>query len=390
LAQGVLIIVTLGWSENGRLGFRIGNKYEGAILMIRALSCVIAIGMFVGTVHAAVFPGKHWETRTPAQVGMDATKLDAFAAAVGNRRGCIIKDGYQVYTWGDITSKLDWASAMKPVMSTMLFFAVHEGKLPSVDALVNPYVEKALGKRLNIKDQTMTFRHLANMVSGYGRVEAPGEAWAYNDWAISLYLKALFDGVFEENADSAAQRASRLGTLQIEDGTFFGSRKGYGLLMSARDFARIGWFWLNKGNWSGKQILPRAFFDNYMSADVPADLQRSKAKTGDYLSAYFTGGGTDQTSLGPGIYGFNWWFNTRKKVWPDAPEDTFQANGHWNGEVCCVIPSLGIVATWQGSGTSTDTFNQPMNDYLKILVGSVARNSAVPSLAGESVLVNHK
>ena len=358
--------------------------------MIRGLSCVITMGMFVSTVHAAVFPGKHWETRTPAQVGMDAAKLDAFAADVGNRRGCIVKDGYMVYTWGDITSKLDWASAMKPVMSTMLFFAIHEGKLASVDALVNPYVEKALGKSLNMKDQTMTFRHLANMVSGYGRVEAPVEAWAYNDWAINLYLKTLFDGVFEEKSDSAAKKASRLGTLQIEDGTFFGSRKGYGLLMSPRDFARIGWFWLNKGNWNGKQILPRDFFDNYMRADVPADLQRSKAETSDYLSIYFTGGGTDQTSLGPGIYGFNWWFNTRKKVWPGATEDTFQANGHWNGEVCCVIPSLGIVATWQGSGTSTDTFNQPMNDYLKILVDSVARSSIVPSQPGESGLDNHK
>ena len=358
--------------------------------MIRGLSCVITIGLFVSTVQAAVFPGKHWETRTPAQVGMNAATLDAFAAAVGNRRGCIVKDGYMVYTWGDITSNLDWASAMKPVMSTMLFFAVYEGKLPSVDALINPYVEKALGKSLNAKDQTMTFRHLADMVSGYGRMEAPGKAWAYNDWAINLYLKTLFDGVFEEKPDSAAKRASRLGALHIEDGTFFGSRKGYGLRMSPRDFARIGWFWLNKGNWNGKQILPRVFFDNYMRADVPTDLQRSQAETSDYLSIYFTGGGTDQTSLGPGIYGFNWWFNTRKKVWPDATEDTFQANGHWNGEVCCVIPSLGIVATWQGSGTSTDTFNQPMNDYLKILVDSVARSSIVPPQPGESGLDNHK
>jgi hypothetical protein len=101
------------------------------------------------------------------RVGMDAARLDAFAAALGNRRGCVVKDGYMVYTWGDVTSKFDWASAMKPVMSTMLFFAVHEGKLPGVDALVNPYVEKALGKSLNTKDQTMTFRHLADMVSGY-------------------------------------------------------------------------------------------------------------------------------------------------------------------------------------------------------------------------------
>ena len=99
----------------------------------------------------------------------------------------------------------------------------------------------------------MTFRHLADMVSGYGRVEPPGEAWAYNDWAIDLYLKTLFDGVFQERPNSAAQNAARLGPLQIEDGSFFGSRDGYGLKMSPRDFARIGWFWLNRGAWKGER-----------------------------------------------------------------------------------------------------------------------------------------
>ena len=95
-----------------------------------------------------------------------------------------------------------------------------------------------------------------------------------------------------------------------------------------------------------------------MKADVPVNLPRSKSETGDYLNVYFSGGGTDQTPHGPGIYGFNWWFNTKKKVWPDAPEDTFQANGHWNGEVCCIIPSLGIVAVWQdGRGNRNDTIN---------------------------------
>ena len=152
--------------------------------------------------------------------------------------------------------------------------------------------------------------------------------------------------------------------------------------MSPRDFARIGWFWLNKGKWNGKQILPESFFDNYMNADVSPDIPRSSAETSDYLNVHFTGGGTDQTSRGPGIYGFNWWFNTDRRTWPDAPEDTFQANGHSNGEVCCVIPSLKIVATWKGSGAPRDTFSQPMNNYLRILVSALANRSAVP-LSGE-------
>jgi len=37
-----------------------------------------------------VTPGKTWERRTPAQVGMDAAKLDAFAKYVGGR-GCVTR-----------------------------------------------------------------------------------------------------------------------------------------------------------------------------------------------------------------------------------------------------------------------------------------------------------
>ena len=44
----------------------------------------------------------------------------------------------------------------------------------------------------------MTFRHLANMMSGYGRPDSPGAAWAYNDYAIQLYQRTVFDRVFQE------------------------------------------------------------------------------------------------------------------------------------------------------------------------------------------------
>ena len=40
-------------------------------------------------------------------------------------------------------------------------------------------------------------KDLADMVSGYGLPEKPGAAWAYNDSAINLYSKTLFDGVIE-------------------------------------------------------------------------------------------------------------------------------------------------------------------------------------------------
>ncbi|OVE75296.1 hypothetical protein BVX98_07860, partial [bacterium F11] len=124
-------------------------------------------------------------------------------------------------------------------------------------------------------------------------------------------------------------------------------------------------------------ILPRYIFEHYLKSDVPENLPRTAGGNNDYLGAYFTGGPTNQTQYGPDIYGFNWWFNTNKSVWPDAPADTFQANGHWNQEVMTVIPSLNMVVAARGSWGEfkPGDANAEMNKNLKLLVDAVQSNT---------------
>jgi hypothetical protein len=150
--------------------------------------------------------GKSWAARTPAQVGLIKAKLDTFKAATGNRAGVVIRDGFLVYKWGSIAGKFDWASAAKPLISTMLFFAVEEGRLSGVDDFVS-----LAGWDLTEEDQELRFSDLANMISGYALPEAPGEAWGYNDVAISLYNKSLFTNIFGQKPDPAVRASSRLG-----------------------------------------------------------------------------------------------------------------------------------------------------------------------------------
>ncbi|MBW2459062.1 MAG: hypothetical protein JRI68_31470, partial [Deltaproteobacteria bacterium] len=141
---------------------------------------------------------------------------------------------------------------------------------------------------------------------------------------------------------------------------------------SPRDFARIGWFWLNHGRWGDQQLLAANLLAEHLTPAVPGSLPRTAGgNTNDYLGIGTYGGGTDQTGLGPGIYGFNWWFNPGSQVWPAAPADTVQANGHWNGEVLTFIPSLAIVAAWRGSGANPESFNDPMNAILTALMDTV-------------------
>jgi hypothetical protein len=317
-----------------------------------------------------VFPGATWDVRLPEEVGLDSAKLDLFVASVDSI-GFIARDGYVVREWNS-TSKIHWASAHKPVLSTLLMFAASEGLLSSIDDAVEPYVQQVYGQGLEPKDLSMTFRNLANMTSGYARAETPSAAWAYNDVAMSLYRGTLSSGVFgQSDFNLIALSPTRLGPLLFEDGDIFDPTGR--LVTSARDFARIGWLWANEGNWDGVPLLPLADFQELWHAQVPAGLPRtSKAYvSGDYLSAADSGGGTDQTPRGPGVYGMNAWFNPGRIAWPSAPSDTFQANGHWNRKVLTVIPSLRLVAVWKGPLAEPDTFPAAMDANLALLMDAV-------------------
>ena len=292
----------------------------------------------------------------------------------------MIKNGAVVKTWGSQSQRGNWASSSKPVLSTLLFFAIDQGKLAGVDARVGDQ-----GWKLADKDRAMTFAHLANMTSGYARPEPPGEAWAYNDYAIQLYQKTLFDHVFQGDPDQVA--ATCFAPLQLEDGLQFDPKRRR-LLTSVRDFARVAWFWLNKGNWNGRQVLPRKFFDDYQRPHVPAGLPVSReAETNDYLNIGTYGGGSSHfNDGGPGLYGFNWWFNAPvasaggRLTWPDAPADTFMSVGA--GGYCAVmIPSekLVLVAAAANWGElEPGHASAIMNQRIRLLLDATRRDAPAP------------
>lgn len=159
-----------------------------------------------------VFPSTQWSHCDPKELGLNERLLRQFSENVGGD-GCIVRNGYLVFRWGDVERHKDWASAAKPVLSTLLMLAVQEGRLKSIDAKV-----KDVGWDLSDKDSSMTFRHLANMVSGYAADEEPGSAWGYNDYAIQLYARSL-ERIFKQPLDQVIRQ--RLSALRFEDGVIF-------------------------------------------------------------------------------------------------------------------------------------------------------------------------
>jgi hypothetical protein len=326
------------------------------------------------TVFVQHYPGATWETRTPAEAGLDAATLDRLAARIGGV-GSIVRHGYMVKTWGDQTAKADWASTSKPVMNTLLFFAVHENRISALEDPIEKWVLAGTGATLRAEDKSMTFSHLMNMTSGYATVEPPGAAWAYNDFAVNLKNR-LTGAIFGEPLDAPLR--ARLGPLQLEDGALMTTRGGYGVSTTTRDFARVAWFWLNRGNWRGEQILPEELFDRYMKTQVPGTMPRTTGLDVDYLNVGTAGGGMDQSEFGPGQFGMSWWFNdtvgtTGLRPFPDSPLDMIQAHGHWGREMIVMIPSLNLVVATRGTWGSfvPGDASSGVNERLRLLTSAV-------------------
>jgi CubicO group peptidase (beta-lactamase class C family) len=295
-----------------------------------------------------VLPGAAWQERAPEAAGLSRAKLDALRDLAGGR-GCVVRGGTLVYSWGDVAKSADVASAVKPVISTLLMMAVHEGKLESVDARVSE-----VEPRLTGKNKEITWRQLASQTSGYGLEEAPGAAYGYNDYALALYYDSLMDKVFGEPGTEALRKrlGSALGFQDPCSFEAFGAKDRPGrLAISARDFARFGLLVLRGGAWGDRQVVPSPLMYLSISAPIPASTPRSSGRDGGMIPGQRTLGGTKTiTPLGPGLYSFNWWLNgvdpDGRQLFVDGPGDLVAALGHGGKRALWILPSLDLVVSW--------------------------------------------
>ena len=106
---------------------------------------------------------------------------------------------------------------------------------------------------------------------------------------------------------------------------------GKQLNLSAREAARFGLLFLNRGHWNGKQLVSERWVDEATRVQVSGTVPHGFA---------------ERSSEGPGEYGFNWWVNGVKpngqRKFPGAPSHTFCGAGH-NNNRCFIIPEWNMV-----------------------------------------------
>jgi len=357
---------------------------------IASVALLVMSGSFSAALRAddakVVFPGKTWETRRPAEVGLAVDQLKEFSQYVGGR-GCVVRHGYLVYSWGDIGRRADVASACKPFYSHLLFKALEDGKIASLDEKVVRWEPRlnTINKELASKDAGITWRHFANQTSCYQLAETPGTAFAYNDWQMAfwdtLFLKVY--GATYDNVDKQVFRRLLMDRLQCQDEptmlAFSAKDRAGRVGISVRDFARFGLLYLHQGNWNGEQLIRKTFAQMAVTSPLPNSVPRAGMELVEMIPKQRSIGSErmpDNQTDHRGSYSWLWWINgidrNGARRWPAAPTDTFGAFGHGGPRSMWVMPGLDIVVSYDGANLHDRSYGDESgtNQAMKRLVAA--------------------
>jgi CubicO group peptidase (beta-lactamase class C family) len=322
-----------------------------------------------------LFPGKDWEVAAPESQGVDSARLAAAvtylekeAGADGVRELVITRSGRIIWK-GDSIDKVHgvW-SCTKSFTSTVLGLLIEDGKC-TLDTPAAKHVPELAGVYRDV-----TLRHLTTMTSGYRAAgdepkgsyrhgpsstpfepspqplfSPPGSRYAYWDSAMNLFglvltriagepLEALFRRRIAEPIGMDPKQWD-WGELSTDNGIAVNGgagNMGCHIQISARQMARFGHLFLNRGNWQGRQLIRAGWVRQATSLHVRASLPWAQPES---------------EIDGRGCYGFNWWVNgltaDGKRKWPGAPPGAYAAMGH-NNNRCFVIPEWEMVVVRLG------------------------------------------
>lgn len=322
-----------------------------------------------------VFPGKDWAEASPASQGIDSLRLeqavDYLESQLAEQNSytgglVIIRNGYVIWSNPESYQLYETMSVSKSFLSTGLGLMIEEGMVRISDPV------KDYDPRIGSKYPTATLKHFVTMTSGYDGQHIPLHDPGYDcdslkrcdTWDPGIPLDPIFPpgtkfrywdeaelelsyslGLAGGNAyfvrDLLKKRiADPIGMQSffwrdVETAVGIIPAMNGGLKTSARDLARFGLLFLNRGRWEGKQLIIASWVDEASSVQVPASIPNDMTERAD----------------GSGAYGYNWWINGITPggdyYLPLADSGTYWASGYGTNR-CFVIPSWNMVIVRTG------------------------------------------
>lgn len=361
--------------SNMNMHFFPATRVKQYIKKISITTLVFLFALYTTTGQSAYFPekGMEWEQKDPEKMGFNETALEEaveFAKANeysgakdlriailesfgyepyieivgptkrrGGPAGIVLKDGYIVAQWGDV-SRVDMTfSVTKSYLSTVAGLAIDDGLITDINDPVIEYVWD--GSFESDHNAKITWDHLLTQSSDWSgtlfgmhdwadrpprqggidewksrELREPGTVFEYNDVRVNLlsysllrvWRRSLPDVLKEKIMDpigaSSTWRWYGYETSWVNvDGYKIqsvsgGGHSGGGVFISTLDHARFGLLFLRNGNWKGKQLISE---DWVRQVQVSSDANES--------------------------YGYMWWLNKGRRRVEGVPETAYYAAG---------------------------------------------------------------
>jgi len=258
----------------------------------------------------------------------------------------IIRNGYMVtdayfYPFAQSRSLHDLASATKSFTSSLIGIAINKGYIESVEQHVLDFFPERSVANIDASKEAMTLEDPLTMRPGFecshsppdittsemmdtpdwvkfvldsSMATEPGSRWVYCSPASHL-LSAIIQEASGMNAFEFAQQ-HLFEPLGISDAIWASDPQGYtrgwsDLILTPHDMAKLGYLYLNEGEWDGQQLL-----------------------SADWVAAA-------TSPLGSPKYGYQWWLH------PSG----YYADGA-GGQRIFVFPDLDMVVVTTGNGGS--------------------------------------
>ena len=346
------------------------------------------------------FPGQDWEEREPESLGFSNEKIrGAIQFAIDNENsvnrnlknaiisafgyepgfeikgptkprkgpnGLIIKDGYIIGKWGDV-SRVDMTfSVTKSYLSTVAGLAYQKG-LFNLDDKMNTYIND--GKFSSKHNKEITWHQLLNQSSQWKgnlfgtfdwadrpprnlsldelkaqEIPGPGEAYEYNDVRVNLLSFSLLNVLQEPLPDILKreimdpigassgwnwygyEKSKLILSGEMVSSVSGGGHFGGGLIINSLDHARFGLLFLRNGKWKNELILSPEWIK---LVQQPSENNKS--------------------------YGYMWWLNKGTRKWGGLSENIYYGAG-FGGNYVVIVPdhNLVVVVRWIDSSKTGD------------------------------------
>ncbi len=292
-----------------------------------------------------------WGTDTPENHGVSGEQIDDFDREMNERpirSALLIKDGsivYEYYQEGySANTRFDIYSCTKSILSAATGIAIDQGDLAGTEAKLGSFFpgisdedmkEITVGNLLSLASGIEWTENIANgifllewmiaenqvdYVLARSIRSKPGEAYNYSSGDSHLLSAVLTEATGMSAKEYAEENLfAPIGIGDViwwEDGQGI-SFGGFGIYMTARDAARVGQLYLNKGLWGEERIISEEWIAQSVEPQGPS-----------------------------AEYGYGWWIDV-----PDGDQEyqMYYAAG-LGGQYILVVPDYQIVAVIMSTG----------------------------------------